>query len=897
MQTSEIRRRYLDFFERHGHTIVPSASLVHNDPNLLFVVAGMVPMVPYFTGLEPLPWPSKRTASCQKCLRTLDIDEVGKTTRHGTFFQMLGNFSFGDYFKAEIIPWTWEFLTGPVEEGNLGFDPERLSVSVLGAGFHPAYPEGDVEARSIWQRFLPDERIYGRDLTENYWHMGVPGPGGPDSEIFFDRGEQFGPAGGPDVNDERYLEIWNNVFQQEVLSAVRRKDDFDVAHELPTKNIDTGAGLERIAMLLQGKHNLYEIDEVFPVVAKAAEMAGKHYGDDESDDVRLRVVGDHVRSALMLMGDGVRPGNEARGYVLRRLVRRSIRSMRLLGVDRPVLVDLLDTSRQVMVLSYPELNDRWGHISQLAAAEEETFRRTLSAGTQIFEHAATEAKQTGQTELTGDAAFKLHDTYGFPIDLTLEMASEQGLTVDAKRFTELMTEQKQRAKADAKAKKGAVASLDAYKALRGTTGEIPFLGYDELVADGEVLGILRDGIMVQSASQGEEVELVLSQTPFYAESGGQDADSGIITGDGLELDVVDVQRPVPGLIVHTVTVTDGEIHVGSRVTARVDEQGRFGACQAHTATHVIHEALLEVVGEGATQAGSYNKPGYLRFDFAATCGLTDAQRQEVEGISNDAIRQGLPITYRHMPLEEARALGAQAMFGEKYPEIVRVVEIGGPWSRELCGGTHVTDTARIGMLNLLGEASVGSGVRRVEALVSADAFSQFAAERALVNGLTDILKVNRSQLVDRVGSLVAQLKAAEKQLAEIKAKQALAGAADLVAKAEDLDGTAYIGANVVGVEGNDLRALAIDLRDRLGGKPGVVALVGGSTQKPAVVVTTTAAGRDAGLAAGPLVGLACAELGGRGGGKDDLAQGGGSDASKAEAALVAVRHAVAGASH
>src|SRR5699024_10858839 len=436
MKTAEIRRRYLDFFVRHGHTEVPSTPLVHNDPNLLFVVAGMVPMVPYFTGVEPAPW--RRAVSCQKCIRTLDIEEVGRTTRHGTFFQMLGNFSFGDYFKAEVIAWTWEFLTGDVADGNLGFDPERISVSVLGAGFHPAYPDGDVEAREIWRSIgLPDERIHGRDLGENYWHMGVPGPGGPDSEVFYDRGPDFGPAGGPDVNEERYLEIWNNVFQQEELSAVRGRNDFDVAAPLPTKNIDTGAGLERIATLLQGKDNLYEIDQVFPVIEAASALSGKRYGADEEDDVRMRVVADHVRSALMLIADGVTPGNEARGYVLRRLLRRVVRSMRLLGVSGPSFAELFPVSRDAIAESYPEVADDFDRIARTAYAEEEAFARTLTSGTQIFDTAVRQVRTRGGSVLPGEQAFQLHDTYGFPIDLTLEMASEQGLQVDEAGFAAL----------------------------------------------------------------------------------------------------------------------------------------------------------------------------------------------------------------------------------------------------------------------------------------------------------------------------------------------------------------------------------------------------------------------------------------------------------------------------
>ena len=887
MRTAEIRRRYIDFFVRHGHVEVPSTSLVHNDPNLLFVVAGMVPMVPYFTGVEPAPW--KRAVSCQKCIRTLDIEEVGKTTRHGTFFQMLGNFSFGDYFKAEVSAWTWEFLTGDVADGNLGFDPERISVSVLGPGHHPAYPDGDVEAREIWRAIgLPEDRVWNRSLTENYWHMGVPGPGGPDSEIFFDRGPEFGPEGGPDVNEDRYLEIWNNVFQQERLSAVRSKDDFDVAGPLPTKNIDTGAGLERIATLLQGKDNLYEIDEVVGVVERAAELVGTSYGAEPEADVRLRVVGDHVRSALMLMTDGVTPGNEARGYVLRRLLRRSMRSLRLLGHDQPVITELLDVSRQRMRESYPEVDAQWERVSQVAAREEAAFRRTVADGTRIFDAAVAETRRSGGSRIGGERAFQLHDTYGFPIDLTLEMAAEQGLEVDQAGFRALMAEQKARAKADARAKKGGAVSTEVYTQLR-QAGETRFLGYTDLEAESRVLGIIADGHLVDSAEQGATVEVVLAETPFYAESGGQDADAGQIFGSGLAMDVVDVQKPVPGLYVHRVTIGDGQLAVGDQVTAAVDAQNRAGACQAHSATHVVHAVLRELLGPTATQAGSYNKPGYLRFDFSSATGL-GGLKDELEGLSNQAIRDDLEVTTQELPLEEAQARGAMAMFGEKYGSVVRMVEMGGPWSRELCGGTHVARSSQIGLLSLIGEQSVGAGVRRVEAYVSQDAFTHLARERALVAHLTELLKVQPDQLMDRVEKMVVQLKAAEKTIAELNAAQALAQAAELAGKARDRGGLRVLTAQVP-TAGADLRTLALNLRGRLG-TSSVVCLVGGTSDKPQLVVATGDEARSRGVLAGPLAKLAAPVIGGKGGGKDDFAQGGGTDGAGAAAALTAVEREI-----
>lgn len=881
MKTADIRASYLDFFAARGHTVVPSASLLYNDPTLLFVNAGMVPFKPYFEGSEPSPY--TRAVSCQKCVRTLDIDDVGKTTRHGTFFQMNGNFSFGDYFKQGAIEFAWELVTTEQHNGGWGFDPDKVWVTVL---------HGDDEAAALWRKVgVPSERIQPRGLKDNYWHMGVPGPGGPCSEIYIDRGPEYGPDGGPEADEDRFLEIWNLVFQQEEITNVVAKDKFDLVRPLNSQNIDTGNGVERTAYLLQGVQNMYEIDEVFPVIARAEELSGRRYGADPVDDVRFRVVADHVRSGLMLMTDGVTPGNEARGYVLRRLLRRSIRAMRLLGVHDPVLSELLPVSRAQMGASYPEIDQQWARVSQIASAEEDAFRRTLSAGTAIFDVAVAETKQASSPTLSGDKAFQLHDTYGFPIDLTLEMAAEQGLAVDRERFAALMKEQKDRARADAIAKKGGAANVDAYRQLRDA-GEVPFLGYRDLKVTSAVRGIVRDGQVVDRALDGETVEVVLAETPFYAESGGQVADQGTISGDGFTLEVLDVQRPVPGLVVHHVQVL-GELPVGAQADAVVDAAQRFSGSQAHTATHVLHAALRELVGQTAVQAGSFNKPGYLRFDFSATQGLSPALKAEIEARCNVAIRDDFEVTDQQLPLEEAKARGAMAMFGEKYPPIVRMVEFAGAWSRELCGGTHVGRTGQIGLLNLLGEASIGSGVRRVEALVSLDAFDHFAAERALVSQLTDTLRVPADQVTGRVEKLIAQLKDAEKQIAELKAAALRSGLDALVRDARDIGGVRLLAAPVPSVGGNELRGLATEARDRLGTAPAVVALIGGASDKPQAIVATNQAARDAGLRAGTLIGLACAELGGRGGGKDDMAQGGGTDFAAAAQALGAIEQAIA----
>ena len=882
MKTAEVRRRYIDFFVRNGHIEVPSASLVYNDPTLLFVNAGMVPFKPYFTGAEDAPF--SRAVSVQKCVRTLDIEEVGKTTRHGTFFQMNGNFAFGDYFKQGAIAYAWELVTGSVEEGNYGFDPDKVWVTV--------YLDDD-EAATLWrEQGVPQEHIQRRGLKDNYWHMGIPGPGGPCSEIYIDRGPEFGADGGPIVDEDRFLEIWNLVFQTEELSAVRAKDDFDVRGPLPSRNIDTGMGLERTALLLQGVANMYEIDEIFPVISRAAELAGIGYGRDHQADVRLRVVGDHVRSALMLMTDGVTPGNEARGYVLRRLLRRSIRSMRLLGVHDPVLPELLPVSKSLMDVSYPEIASQWQRVSQAAYGEEESFRRTLASGTQIFDLAVAAAKQQHAVVLEGDQAFQLHDTYGFPIDLTLEMASEAGLQVDSERFRVLMKEQKDRAKADARAKRGGAVDTEAYRMLR-SSGETPFLGFTDLAVESAVRGIVSDGQMVAVARPGDVVEVVLNETPFYAEAGGQDADHGVLSGTGVQLDVLDVQRPIQGLVVHKVLVNEGELTAGQRVLAQVDAPARFAASQAHTSTHLVNAALRQLLGQGTHQAGSYNKPGYLRFDFNASQGLSPAMRSELESIVNGAIRDDFEVTDRELPLEEAKALGAQAMFGEKYGNVVRMVELAGPWSRELCGGTHVLRTAQIGLVNLLGEQSVGSGIRRVEALVSADAFDRFASERALVATLSETLKTQPDQLTDRVEKLLAQLKAAEKQIEGFRSRELLAGASGLVDRARHAGPFRLVAEQISGVSGADLRTIAVQVRSELGSEPAVVALVGGTADKPVLAVATNDAARVKGARAGQLVGLGAAQLGGRGGGKDDFAQGGGTNGAGAADALAAIRAALA----
>ncbi|QEO10139.1 alanine--tRNA ligase [Protaetiibacter larvae] len=885
MQTAEIQRRWLSFFGDRGHTVVPSASLVSDDPTLLFTVAGMVPFIPYFTGVVPAPFP--RATSVQKCIRTLDIEEVGKTTRHGTFFQMNGNFSFGDYFKEGAISYAWELLTSSESDGGLGFEERDLWVTVY---------EDDDEAIELWKRVagLPEHRIQRLGKSDNYWHTGQPGPGGPCSEIYFDRGPQFGADGGPAVDDTRYLEIWNLVFMQYLLKEVRSKTDFDIAGELPKKNIDTGMGMERVAFIKQGVDNMYEIDQVRPVLDRAAELSGRRYGAEHDDDVRMRVIADHVRSSLMLMTDGVSPSNEGRGYILRRLLRRVVRAMRLLGVDAPSFAELFDASRLAMRDAYPEVDAEYERTSRLALGEEETFLRTLASGTTILDVAVADTKRAGAPALSGDTAFLLHDTFGFPIDLTLEVAEEAGLTVDRGAFDALMTEQRARAKADAKAKKGKLADLSVYSEFRAQ-GETVFTGYDYLQTDSRILGLIADGVPVQSAAAGDIVEVILAESALYAESGGQAADKGSILGNGFDLEVLDVQRPVKGLISHTVQVRSGEVGVGAAATSVVDREYRHSAAQAHSATHLVHAALRQTLGQEAHQSGSFNKAGYMRLDFSWNQALSPATRSEIEEIANNAVRDNLEVVTRILPLDEARKAGAMALFGEKYGDTVRMVDIGGPWSRELCAGTHVRSSAEVGIVNLVSESSVGSTNRRVEALVGLDAFRDLAAERAIVHQLTSSLKTPREQLPERIADLVAQLKAAEKKLAAFEASR-LSGRVPALAEQAARVGAVLAVLEDVGElqSADELRTLATSVRERLAAESAVVALAARIGDKPAVIVATTPAARDAGAKAGALARAAAAVLGGGGGGKDDLAQGGGSDVAAIASALQAIRGELGG---
>ncbi|WP_153812191.1 alanine--tRNA ligase [Streptomyces sp. SUK 48] len=877
MRTAEIRRRFLDFFAERGHTVVPSAPLPTPDPTLLFVNAGMVPFKPYLTGEAPAPWP--RATSVQKCVRTLDIEEVGRTTRHGSFFQMNGNFSLGDYFKEEAISFAWELSTSPVAEGGYGLDPDRIWVTVH---------HTDDESRGMWRRIagLPDERIVARGDEDNFWSMGVPGPCGPCSELYYDRGPTLGRAGGPAVDEDRYMEFWNLVFMQYERGEGPGKSGYPILGELPRRNIDTGMGLERMATLLQGVDNLYEIDETRPVLDRAAALAGVRYGAGTEADIRLRVVADHIRTALMLLADDVSPGNEGRGYVLRRILRRAVRSMRQLGYQDPVLPELLAVARGCMAPSYPEVADTYGRIVDRAAGEEDAFRATLRQGTTVLDTAVAEVKSGGGRRLPGAKAFLLHDTYGFPIDLTLEMAAEQGVEVDREGFTALMREQRERARADARARKsGGTTDTAVLRGVLDEHGPTDWRAWDTLTTRSRVLALLTDSGPVPVAGEGEIVTAILDRTPFYAESGGQDSDAGHLSGPSVAAEVLDVQRPLPGLVVHQVRVTAGELAVGDEVTAAVDPEWRLGARQAHSGTHVLHAALRQILGPTALQSGSYNRPGYLRLDFPWRGAVSSSVRSEIEEAANQALRRDLPVGVRWTTLPEAKELGALALFDETYGEKVRVVEIGGAWSRELCGGTHVEHASQIGVVALTSESSVGAGMRRLEAAVGVEGFGYLARERDLVARIAEQIQAPRTELPDRIAGLLERLKWADRENQRLRQAATRARAAELVHGARDSDGVLVVTATTDG-DTDDARTLAAAVRDLLPAqRPGVVVIGTASDGKATLVAAVNSAADSSGLHAGRMVKRL---LNGKGGGSAQLAQGGGLSADRLGHVLASV---------
>ncbi len=884
MDSAEIRARWLRFFEtdnRQGldHTVVASASLIADDPNLLLVNAGMVPFKPYFLG-EVTP-PFKRATSVQKCVRTLDIDEVGKTTRHASFFQMCGNFSFGDYFKVGAIKLAWELLTRPLNDGGYGLAEDKLWVTVF---------LDDDEAAEIWNKEigLPKARIQRMGMSDNFWSMGVPGPCGPCSEIYYDRGPAFGKAGGPIADENRYMEVWNLVFMQNERGAGSGKDNFAILGELPAKSIDTGLGLERMAAILQGVENIYEIDTTMQILQKATQLTGISYGVSENSDIALRVVADHARTSAMLICDGVTPGNEGRGYVLRRMMRRAIRNMRLLGSADPVMSELTVAAIEAMGAQYPELLSDKSRILSVSVSEEESFLQTLISGTAIFDIASAALATSDNSVLPAADAFKLHDTYGFPFDLTLEMAREEGLEVDEAGFRRLMQEQKDRAKADSRAKKSGHTDVTQYRAIADKSGKSEFCGYTQMSSESIITGILNDGLASQSAVVGDEIEVILNRTPFYAEGGGQLADGGKITlANGAEIEIDDVQTPVPGVFVHRGRVIKGGVEVGDHVLARIDVERRNAISRAHTATHMVHKAFREVLGETATQAGSENAPGRFRFDFPSTGAVSDSAINEVESRVNTLLLANLEVTAETMTQAQAKNIGAMALFGEKYGDQVRVVSVG-DWARELCGGTHVSRSGELGIVKLLGESSIGSGVRRVEALVGTDAYRFLAREHVLLNSLTSLIKGARvEELPERISDLLLKIREIEKELSGVRSAAAFAQVGEIAKTLMIIDGISTTTAILSeGISSDDLRKIALEICDK--SPVSVVALISINDAKAVLVVAASAGALALGVKAGALVKIGSAILGGGGGGKDGFAQGGGTELLKVDDALTAI---------
>ena len=867
MDSGSIRDRFFAFFREREHTRVPSSSLVPNDPSLLLTNAGMNQFKPYFLGEQTPPF--IRAMSIQKCFRTTDIDEVGKTTRHLTFFEMLGNFSFGEYYKEKACPWAWDLVT----EGY-GLDPERLWVTI--------YPTDD-EARQIWADSVGvrPERIIPRDGKDNFWSTGAAGPCGPCSEIFVDLGEAFGEASdsGPAGNEDRYLEIWNLVFMQNECN-----DRIQPIADLPKRNIDTGAGLERLAMVLQKADSIYETDSVGGMVKRAEELTRRAYGADARTDMSLRVLADHGRSLTFLIADGVLPSNEERGYVLRRVMRRAVRHARLLGREEPILVDLIETTIESMGTAYPELIARRDFIIDVAAREEERFAATLKQGESVLQDELREARSAGV--LPGDVAFKLHDTFGFPVDLTNEIASEAGLEVDSDTFDRLMQEQRERARAarGSAVEDGAAAVLGPLVEEHSTT---EFQGYEHLRTTARVIGISDGVTSLTAATEGADVDIVLDRTVFYAEGGGQVGDRGTLVASSGEGEVINTRRLVPGLTGHHVRIARGSIAVGDTVEAVVDAPWRTECQRAHTATHILHWILRDRLGEHARQAGSLVEPGRLRFDFNHFEALDDDRVRDISSelqgrVSTDDSVRAYETTY-----DFARSIGAMAIFGEKYGDFVRVVEVG-DYSKELCGGTHVPHTSQIGVVVVTSEGSVGANLRRIEALVGAQGLEFLSRRVQVLQEAAETLKSAPEEVAARVERLVEQQKEMERKLAAVERASADEDAANLARDAVDLAGTRLVVARRdTGVD--NLRQLAQTLKGNLGSSVVVLGAAGDGRANLVAAVSKDVAGR--GVSARDLLAAGAPLLGGGAGGKPELAISGGKAAERIDEAIEAVAEA------
>ena len=869
MGLNEIREKFLSFFESKGHTRLPSFPLVpQNDNSLLLINSGMAPLKPYFTG-EMIP-PNVRVTTCQKCIRTPDIERVGRTARHGTFFEMLGNFSFGDYFKHDAIQWTWEFLTDPKW---VGLEKDRLYPSV--------YLEDD-EAFNIWRDVvgIPEDRIYRMGKEDNFWEHGS-GPCGPCSEVYYDRGEEYG-CGSPDCKPgcdcDRYMEVWNNVFTQ--------FDNDGEGHytELSQKNIDTGMGLERLAVVCQNVNSLFDVDTVMNITNKVSELTGAHYGDSQASDVSLRIITDHIRSATFMICDGVLPSNEGRGYVLRRLLRRAARHGKLLGVNEPFLYAIIDTVIHENEGEYKDLRQKQDYITKVIRTEEENFAKTIDGGMKIFSELLAEHKAKGETVFAGKDAFKLYDTYGFPVDLTEEMVRDEGLTLDRAGFDAEMEEQRVRAR---KARE-ALGDLGWSGVEFGK--EVPatvFDGYAQTTLTGaKVVAIVAEEELVDEIIPGVEAIVVLDRTSFYAEMGGQVADHGFLTCGDAKLKVTQVKKTPKGYYVHTCALLDGTLKTGDEVTASVDEGRRMAICRNHTATHLLQKALREVLGDHVHQAGSYQDEKITHFDFTHFSAVTPEELEAVERKVNEKIFASMPVTVQNLPIEEAKKMGAMALFGEKYGSVVRVVDAGG-WSTEFCGGTHVQNTAQIGCFKILSESSVAAGIRRIEATTGFGVLRLLDERTDVLAHTAAALKANNlKDVAARAEALAAELKETNKQLDVLKAEMAAAKVDGLFENAADVDGVRIISAYLTGTGADALREMVDKVRDKA--PNAVTVLVGSDGGKTMMAVGVSANAKARGLKAGVLVKKIAAIAGGNGGGKPDFAMAGIRDVSKIDEALNAV---------
>ncbi|GAA2221108.1 alanine--tRNA ligase [Streptomyces amakusaensis] len=878
MRSTQIRQTFTDFFVSRGHQPVPSSSLVPDDPTLLLANAGMNQFKPYLLG-ETAP-PFRRATSIQKCARTSDIDLVGRTHRHATFFEMMGNFSFGDYFKEDAAAFAWELMTR-----GYGLEKERLWITVF---------EDDDEAERIWRRIgVPAGRIQRLGMEDNYWSMGVPGPSGPSSEISYDRGPAFGEEGGPAVDGERYIELWNLVFMQTVRGEGPAKKDYPIVGELPSRSIDTGLGLDRLAAILQGAENVCTTDLLLPTLNTVQELAGREYPGEGEEKVSFQVVAEHARSAAFLIADGVLPAKDGRGYVLRRLMRRAVRHARLLGITGPVLPAATASVVANLGDVWPELAGRAGLIEQVVTAEEESFARTLAQGTRLLDAAITRTREGRSATLAGETAFELADTYGFPLELTVEAARDAGLTVDEDRFGTLLDEQKRRAKTGGKAKTAeALKRLEAYRELAARVPRTEFVGYDSLIAETTVTGLITGGVPGTVAAEGDEVGLVLDRSPFYAEAGGQIGDTGTLTlGDGTVVQVTDTRYGLEGFRVHTARVLQGEVRAGAVGEARVDAGRRAALARSHSATHILHAVVLATLGDHARQQGSLVEPDRLRFDFAHFAALTPDQLARIESAVNGHVLDDPEVRAWHAGRAEAEAAGAIALFGEKYGETVRIVDIG-DFSRELCGGTHVAHGSQVGAFRLLGESSIGANLRRVEALTGHSALRYQDTERRLLNELAQLVGVRPAEAPGALRKRLDALADAQRQLALHRAEELREQAGRLAGRARTAGHGQLVVQRVTGVTQDELRALASDALTRLGDGPAAVVL-GAEHDGKALLAAAISPGlhRSGTQAARILTGAARAVGGGSGGRGPLAAAGGRRPEGLAEALELAAREA------